>query len=66
MRFDLIGETDAITCSAIVDRMDAGGGLQGFGTAQHVNFEIRVEEKFGTVGGKPIPPPFFVDCGPFD
>jgi len=33
--------------------MDAGGGLQDFGTAQLVNSEMRIEQKFGVAGGKP-------------
>jgi hypothetical protein len=34
--------------------MDAGGGLQDFGTAQRVNSEMHIEQKFGVTGGKPI------------
>ena len=34
--------------------MDAGGGLQDFGTAQRVNSEMHIEQKFGVADGKPI------------
>ncbi len=45
--------------NAVADRweligMDAGGGLQDFGTAQRVNSEMHIEQKFGVAGGKPI------------
>ena len=33
--------------------MDGGGGLQDFGTAQRVNSEMHLEQKFGVAGGKP-------------
>ncbi|MGA8029737.1 MAG: hypothetical protein WB992_21545 [Bryobacteraceae bacterium] len=33
--------------------MDAGGGLQDFGTGQRVNSEMHIEQKFGVAGGKP-------------
>ena len=34
--------------------MDAGGGLQDFGTGQRVNSEMHIEQKFGVAGDKPI------------
>jgi hypothetical protein len=34
--------------------MDAGGGLQDFGTAQRVDSEMHIEQKFGVAAGKPI------------
>jgi len=34
--------------------MDPGGGLQDFGTAQRVDSEMRIEQKFGVAGGKPV------------
>jgi len=34
--------------------MDGGGGLQDFGTAQRVNSEMHIEQKFGVADGKPI------------
>ncbi len=45
--------------NAVADRweligMDADGGLQDFGTAQRVNSEMHIEQKFGVAGGKPI------------
>jgi hypothetical protein len=33
--------------------MDAGGGLQDFGTAQRVDSEMHIEQKFGVARGKP-------------
>jgi hypothetical protein len=33
--------------------MDSGGGLQDFGTAQRVDLEMHIEQKFGVAGGKP-------------
>lgn len=34
--------------------MDAGGGLQDFGTAQRVDSEMHIEQKFGVAAGKPV------------
>ena len=34
--------------------MEAGGGLQDFGTGRRVDSEMHVEQKFGVAGGKPI------------
>lgn len=34
--------------------MDAGSGLQDFGTAQRVNSEMHIEQKFGVAAGKPV------------
>ena len=33
--------------------MDAGGGLQDFGTGQRAGAEMHIEQKFGVAGGKP-------------
>jgi hypothetical protein len=45
--------------NAVADRweligMDGGGGLQDFGTAQRVNSEMHIEQKFGVARGKPV------------
>ena len=45
--------------NAVADRweligMDRGGGLQDFGTAQRVNSEMHIEQKFGVARGKPV------------
>lgn len=45
--------------NAVADRweligMDAGGGLQDLGTAQRVNSEMHIEQRFGVAAGKPI------------
>lgn len=34
--------------------MDAGGGLQDFGTAQRANSDMHIEQRFGVAAGKPI------------
>jgi len=34
--------------------MDAGGGLQDFGTARRVNSDMHIEQRFGVAAGKPI------------
>lgn len=34
--------------------MDAAGGLQDLGTAQRVNSEMHIEQRFGVAAGKPI------------
>ena len=34
--------------------MDGGGGLQDFGTAQRVDSEMHIEQRFGVAGGKPV------------
>lgn len=34
--------------------MDAGGGLQDFGTAHRINSEMHIEQRFGVAAGKPI------------
>jgi hypothetical protein len=34
--------------------MDSGGGLQDFGTAQRVNSEVHLEQRFGVASGKAI------------
>ena len=34
--------------------MDAGGGLQDFGTAQRVDGEMHLEQKFGVAGDSPV------------
>jgi hypothetical protein len=57
------GETFYVTSTiraynAVADRweligMDGDGGLQDFGTAQRVNAEMHIEQKFGVAGGKP-------------
>ena len=55
------GETLYVTTTvraynAVTDRweligMDAGGGLQDFGTAQRTNSEMHIEQKFGVANG---------------
>jgi hypothetical protein len=45
--------------NAVADRweligMDGGGGLQDFGTAQRINSEMHIEQKFGVARGKPV------------
>jgi len=45
--------------NAVADRweligMDAGSGLQDFGTAERVNSEMHIEQKFGVAAGKPV------------
>jgi hypothetical protein len=57
------GETFHVTSTirsynAAADRweligMDGGGGLQDFGTAQRVDSEMHIEQKFGVASGKP-------------
>ena len=57
------GETFHVTSTiraynAAADRweligMDGGGGLQDFGTAQRVNSEMHLEQKFGVARGNP-------------
>jgi hypothetical protein len=34
--------------------MDAGGGLQDFGTARLINSDMHIEQRFGVAAGKPI------------
>jgi hypothetical protein len=34
--------------------MEAGGGLQDFGTGQRAGSEMHVEQKFGVAGGRPV------------
>jgi len=45
--------------NAVADRweligMDAGSGLQDFGTAERVDSEMHIEQKFGVAAGKPV------------
>ena len=57
------GETFHVTSTiraynAAADRweligMDGGGGLQDFGTAQRINSEMHLEQKFGVARGNP-------------